>query len=479
MNSFLKFNKFKKIDFKKFISMYLMVCILSINIFPAVTFAQTKNISSDQSLKNSFETIGTKANKLKTLGDSGVDEFSGAFTYSYPINIPPGRAEISPDITLSYNSQNYENSIFGYGWNLTLPYIERSSKNGIDKLYSEQNFLSSLGGEIILKKDSNSEYVQKIDDGSYQEYKFDSSKNLWTMKDRSGNVYTFGQTLDSRLSDENNIKVAKWYLTSTKDVLGNSINYFYEKKNNFVYPKEIVYTLDKSGIYSHKVVFEREIRSDSEISYKTGFRIEMKDRIKFIKIFTDQIETGNIEFKYSSGQNSSRSLLASIKENSLGTDNVWSSMPETNFEYSKYEKNISNGITLIDQNKNFARLDLNGDAKNENVDISLFGFDGAYKVPIDINGDYLVDMYTKIKTFDWYRGLYDSPNNNVLINSNGSFFETGKNLNIPTAYTWYNTDTYPGPYINVSNLFDLNADGLTDIFYQNNFLNQKEVYLNI
>jgi hypothetical protein len=290
--------------FKQFIAGLVIVSQFLTIFSPFTVFAAAQSVQNNDT-QNALETVGTKANRLKTLGSSGVDESTGAFTYSYPIALPKGLLGLEPSLNLSYNSQNTENSIVGFGWNLAIPYVERSSKQGVDKIYSNTDFVSSLGGELILKPGATNEYVQKIDDGSYQTYTF--VNNTFILKDRSGNTYTFGGTLDSRLSDETGTKIYRYYLTEVKDVLSNKIKYFYDKKNNFVYPKEIAYTVKSDGTYTNKIVFDREGRIDNEISYRSQFRVEINDRIKSIRVLTDGTESVKIDLTYSLGQNGTRS----------------------------------------------------------------------------------------------------------------------------------------------------------------------------
>lgn len=129
---------------RKLISVVVMLSIFSQLFLPFTTYAsQQKTSASDK--RNALDTVGTKANRLKTLGDSGVDNSSGAFTYSYPMTVPKGKYGLEPDVTISYNSQNTEESMVGYGMTLAMTYIERGNKNGTDKMFtSTDSFVSSL-----------------------------------------------------------------------------------------------------------------------------------------------------------------------------------------------------------------------------------------------------------------------------------------------------------------------------------------------
>ncbi len=78
----------------------------------------------------------------------------GPFTYTYPISIPPGRNGVQPDLKLNYSSDAKRNdSLFGYGWGISIPYIERMNKIGLDKLFNQDSshsyYYSSLSGEIL------------------------------------------------------------------------------------------------------------------------------------------------------------------------------------------------------------------------------------------------------------------------------------------------------------------------------------------
>lgn len=77
-----------------------------------------------------------------------VDQSTGALVHRVPLDIPPGRNGLTPDVALVYNSQDLNDGIAGYGWSLSIPYIERLNKTGTDRLFTDNYFTSSWGGEL-------------------------------------------------------------------------------------------------------------------------------------------------------------------------------------------------------------------------------------------------------------------------------------------------------------------------------------------
>src|SRR5882672_834942 len=76
------------------------------------------------------EQSGPNPGNLAPNGSQSVSLYTGAFTYAYPIAVPPGRKGIQPDLKLIYNSQA-NNGWLGIGWDLSLGSIQRSTKNGL------------------------------------------------------------------------------------------------------------------------------------------------------------------------------------------------------------------------------------------------------------------------------------------------------------------------------------------------------------
>lgn len=411
----------------------------------------------------SLDPVGNKVTRLQTQGSSGVDQSSGALTYSYPLTIPEGRAGMAPKLSLSYNSQNNDSGWFGYGWNMGIPYIERTSKTGSDKMYSNQAFVSSLHGELISSNGVS--FEQKIDDGSYAKYTY--SGNTWQMTDRDGITYYFGNTYYSRTQDDSGSKIGRWYISEVRDKFGNGITYTYTKDNGTVYPSTISYTEHALAHPLNFITFNLENKNDKTISYKYGFRTVDSKRVSYVKVITNGKDNTYFTFNYTTGSNGVRSLLDFVEEKHLGTNGDWTTLPKTSFEYEKSAVSFSGTITntVNPYGTNNVVIDTNNDGF---LDVYNAG-DGYF--PVDINGDYKKDLVQS----DIIYGA-NGPYINFKYNQGGSFILRTLSSASSLSYVRYMVQGMAIPplryigdgqwwYTQESSITDVNGDGFDDVVY--------------
>ncbi|MBF0484644.1 MAG: hypothetical protein HQL25_08090, partial [Candidatus Omnitrophica bacterium] len=127
---------------------------------PAVQKEPTTKTSSKQTT-NSTQNVSTASTSL-SAGSSGADSslaaplqqqfhfdsFSGAGVFAFPISAPAGRAGIQPSLGVSY-SPRQGNGLLGVGWDLSIGFIERSTKKGIPKYDATDEFIANIGGSSI------------------------------------------------------------------------------------------------------------------------------------------------------------------------------------------------------------------------------------------------------------------------------------------------------------------------------------------
>jgi RHS repeat-associated protein len=159
------------------------------------------------------------ATQLSEAGTWAAGDSSGAFTYSYPIDVPPVPGGLAPQVSLGYNSQatdgltsstNDQASWIGDGWDYQPGYIERDyqsceqdaagpTKTG-DLCWSSNDVTTlSLGGQTTtLVDDPVNGWHGEADDGDKITYETGSGSNgthdddYWVVTDPDGTSYYFG-----------------------------------------------------------------------------------------------------------------------------------------------------------------------------------------------------------------------------------------------------------------------------------------------
>jgi RHS repeat-associated protein len=364
------------------------------------------------------------------------DHITGALVYEYPLLTPPGRNKIEPDLKLTYSSQDQNNSsIFGYGWSINIPYLERINRKGVDQLYSTNLFNSSLSGELVQVA-SSSNYRAKVENGDFLKYEY--SNNSWIATDKFGTTYKFGPDSSSRQDDSSDTgKVFKWMIEEVRDTNGNFIRYEYYKDSGQIYPSKIIYTGKGSTDGVFEVDFLREERSDELFSKATGFNVLTSYLIQQVTV---SVENGWVK-KYSMdsavGTTSDYSLLQSITESGQDDNGVVSSLQPTEFSYQ------GNGT---------------GWDLSTSWDVQPGYQEGARLA--DVNGDGLVDLAV---AYDRYtdptvKNIYLNTGTDWVLNSTWS-------TNFPDVKFYYDStsSSHPDEFYNIS-LVDLNGDGLVDVY---------------
>ena len=268
-----------------------------------------------------------------------VDQSTGALSYRYPLILPPGRGGMTPELSLVYSSQNRrDGSPVGYGWNLSLPMIERQNLTGIQNLFTDEHFTSSLSGELmrVLTGDQTGNFSARIDDGSFLRYTF--SANAWIASTKEGTRYFFGTTLASRLveSGGNQNNVARWFLDRIEDKNGNRISFTYVRDLNQLYLDTVSYTDTIAGAGPFLVTFIRELRpeADRHVSFEHAMRVDTQYRVSEVRISVSGALTRTYLLGYTPSAASSRSLLTSVAQVGYGSSGQPTTLPPTSFSYT-------------------------------------------------------------------------------------------------------------------------------------------------
>lgn len=188
-------------------------------------------------------------------GDASVSTQTGALTYSYPIEVPPGRNGMAPQLALSYSSQAPIYGGIAAGWSLSIPTISEDLSLGRMKTRSgllelnqvltgqdyraDDRFVSSLAGGRPLVKvaepvganaDVYATYRAQNDTtfARYERMK-PTAPYRWRVLTTDGKTLTFG---DNSLMAECGGATDQFApLTRMVDQFGNEVRYQYILKN--------------------------------------------------------------------------------------------------------------------------------------------------------------------------------------------------------------------------------------------------------
>ena len=257
---------------------------------------------------------------------------SGSLSKTIPIEVPPGRNGMTPDVQLQYDSSNKKNGRLGVGWDLNTSFIQRSTKKGLD--YNAHDFVygnQELVAVAVDEASGSGEYRMKIE-SDFAKFYYEPASG-WRILFKDGKVHYLGLTQESRQGDDDNM--FRWYLSQIEDSNGNHIDYAYEHDvlNGPVYLTEIRYTLNGATDTGNMVKFINEpSRTDTIPDYTSHFRTIYTQRLQRIETYANNQIVNHYELVYDNGASSGRSRLIRVQR--FGADGM-TSLPATVFEYTE------------------------------------------------------------------------------------------------------------------------------------------------
>jgi Salmonella virulence plasmid 65kDa B protein len=375
-----------------------------------------------------------------------TDPFTGRFSYSIPIEVPPARQGTAPGIALQYSSAD-KNGWCGVGWDLDIGYIQRETRYGvpISAYYSDAyGFTFSVtgnSGKLINVGGSN--YCPQIDTGFL---KCAYSNGWWTVTSKGGTIYYFGETAASRIT--NGYGTFKWALSSIRDPNGNLTLLNYTSDSGQLYLKEIDYngnTNSPAIATNCAVVFDLTNRSDTVSSVISGSEVNTQKRLGAVRVYAQGQLVRRYALQYTYSPSTGRSLLQSLTE--FGSDNT-TALPAHTFSYSVQSQSFQSEVswpvtsqypgtpTGVAPGTPYARL-------------------------VDINGDGLPDWVTVPQS-------YPFDHFNVQLNTGNGFSSTvstwnnvGDEGNGGEMY-WSSINGADPSGHGITELVDMDGDGLPD-----------------
>ena len=259
-----------------------------------------------------------------------VSAFSGAATYSYPIEVPPGRNGLQPNVSLSYNSraldghiQDPEKGSVGTGWSLAEIKIVRVGvklrfdAGNLPETYHPDKFrlvFNGSGYELYPVGSTSADQVRyhvKDAPGMFVERYYDATNTAtdglyWIVITPDGTRYRLGRTDDSEEyqtapyhyyiavdghgGHSGYTSAIAWNVDTVTDPFGNQMTYHYYTRTTSesvgywdgTYWQNLVITTRSSRIATIKYNFPDRITSSppsntvAQLTSTPGTRIEFR-----------------------------------------------------------------------------------------------------------------------------------------------------------------------------------------------------------
>jgi RHS repeat-associated protein len=380
-----------------------------------------------------------------------TDLSTGRFGYSVPIKIPPARGNSQPGIALQYGSGN-GNGWCGVGWNLEMGFIERDTRSGV--LLQANNSYSDAMGFAFSTAEYGGRLIQ-IGTNDYRPQintaflKFWYSNGWWTVTDKSGRKYLFGDTTASRVT--NGYGTFRWALSGILDANGNKTAVQYTRNSGQLYLRQIDYNGNENSppiAANCTVLFDLTNRTDVLSSLNSGSEIVTSNRLGSVRVYHAGQLVRRYQIQYANSLSTGRSLIEKIVE--FGSDNI-TSLPAQTFSYSVQNRSFqsTNSWAIVPQNSD----DASGYSPGT-PDAQL----------VDINNDGLPDWVTRpaVSPYNHFNVQFNNGNGFGPVQSWSPVLNEANSL----ADHW---NTLEGSYIDtlanacpVSLLIDINGDFLPD-----------------
>lgn len=233
--------------------------------------------------------------------------FTGALGTSIPLELPPGRGPLTPQLGLQYSSTGGP-SPFGFGWDLPVGRVERSTAWGAPRCtgaHTDDFVLVLPSGTVQLVREAagSNYYRAKVEQDYLRAQRFDS-QNYWVVVDRSGLRYTFGNVDAARVGNSTPLTFLAvtadgtcrltntWALTKIEAPDGAYVDVAWSKVFNVLYPATVRYGGTTAGggrPHVHTVAFAYEERppGDRIFSYRGAARARLSLRLRTIDVRTD------------------------------------------------------------------------------------------------------------------------------------------------------------------------------------------------
>src|SRR5215471_3786711 len=278
---------------------------------------------TDTSAGGSVISLPKGGGAISGLGEKfSPDLFTGTGNLAVPIQVPPGRLGLQPQLSLGYSTGN-GNGPFGLGWQLSLPGVSRKTSHGLPQYRDLPDFADPEGNPadvFILSGAEDLVPVLALEPGRVRyrprtegmfariEHVTGDAGDFWEVRTRDGLTTLYGTPrpvgANSFWRDPAVVadaadpeRIFAWRITQTRDLLGNLIRYDYVTDTGEDGPHRWTHPVPARISYADygdqtapsflvTVDFDYEPRPDPFSDYRAGFEVRTTTRCRAIRVST-------------------------------------------------------------------------------------------------------------------------------------------------------------------------------------------------
>ena len=269
-------------------------------LFLFLFLAQTSWAADKSGVSPNSISLPKGPGSIEGLGESFQPSLNtGTAKYGIGLTLPPGVAGHQPSLGLNYEGGG-GNGPLGFGWDLSLPSIQRRTDKGVPTYGADMGFPRS----DVFINESKEELVPQTNEfffckneSSFVRYRFVPSptspgQGHWEATAPDGTRLEFGLGAASRIEDTATARTFRWLLQRETDTRGNVIEYGYRsfpgpENFNQKYLATIRYGPGaQPWTHFHFVAFTYEDRLDWFEDGRAGFLVRTGKRLKSIFVGT-------------------------------------------------------------------------------------------------------------------------------------------------------------------------------------------------
>ena len=268
----------------------------------------------------------------------------GDASLNYPIEIPPGRNGMQPNVSIVYNSSGGD-GLAGYGWDLPVRSISCDTKWGVPRydpnfetesyLFEGEQLIPTARGNVYEPRTASDKrffertegrflrIVRKVTDTTAA----GADKYYWEVTDKNGTVHVYGEKPSDPGSNSMIGPAGRgtfmWALRSSTDRNGNQTKYYYRTdertSNNNLLLDYITYTGKEGvddGYYLVRFNYENKLNASAggsgiKSDGRGGFIRRYTKKLSSVEVLAGGQQVRKYEFKYVVG-NFKREYLDNI-----------------------------------------------------------------------------------------------------------------------------------------------------------------------